>query len=474
MIIIRYIKWQLSAINTDYQIAQQKLTKSPNKNLPNHPMIGIMRGCHEAKGCAVQKYLPRIYDDVLTKRLEAKGAVLIEGAKWCGKTTTALQQAQSVLYMHDPEHKTQNLQLADIRPSELLKGRTPRLVDEWQTAPKLWDAVRFEVDRRDEFGQFILTGSAVPPNLDELSHSGTGRIARLRMRPMSLFESGDSTGEVSLASLFVGNELPVVTSSSGIEAAAFLTCRGGWPKSVGQPNRIALQQALDYLEAVAESDISRADNVQRGRHRIMRLMRSYARMTASQASLGSLQKDMSSSEAMSINTVHANLNALRMIFVIEEMPSWNPSLRSKTAIRVSPTRHFVDPSIATASLGLSPADLINDLKTFGLLFESLCVRDLRAYADALDGEVYHYRDRSGLECDAVLHLRNGSYALIEIKLGGDLLIEEASKTLIALREKIDTDKMKAPAFCMILTATTTHSYTQQNGVHLVPISVLAP
>jgi predicted AAA+ superfamily ATPase len=426
------------------------------------------------KGGDMKEYLPRVYDAVLARRLEAKGAVLVEGAKWCGKTTTALQLANSVMYMQDPETKNQNILLADIRPSELLKGATPRLIDEWQIAKKLWDAIRFEVDQRDAFNQFILTGSSVPPNLDESSHSGTGRIARMRMRPMSLFESGDSTGAVSLKSIFSQGELPVVTSTSTIEAAAFLTCRGGWPKAIGQSDRVALQQAFDYLDSVTDIDISRVDEIGRDKYKAKALMRSYARVVASQASTEALVNDLKESNSMSINTVQSYLRALRMIFVIEEMPAWNPNLRSKAAIRTSSTRHFVDPSIATAALGLGPADLIADLKTFGLLFESLCIRDLRAYADALDGEVYHYRDKSGLECDAVVHLRNGNYGLIEVKLGGDLLIEEGARNLIALKDRIDTGRMKPPAFMMVLAGTVAYSYVRPDGVQVVPVTVLGP
>jgi predicted AAA+ superfamily ATPase len=422
----------------------------------------------------MKQYLPRVYDDVLARRLEAKGAVLVEGAKWTGKTTTSLRQAKSVLYMQDPALRSQNLLLADIRPSELLKGDPPRLIDEWQISPKLWDAVRFEVDSRDEFGQFILTGSAVPTRIDEMFHTGTGRIARMKMRTMSLFESGDSTGAISLKRLFDGEELPVLTSDSTIETIAFLLCRGGWPKAVGQPERIALQQAFDYLDAVVQTDISRVDGVERDSYKAMALMRSYARMISSQTAAESIEEDLRGSDSMSVNTVRSYLTALRKIFVVEDMVAWNPNLRSKTAVRTSPTRHFVDPSIATAALGLGPADLIADLNTFGLLFESLGVRDLRVCADALDGEVYHYRDRSNLECDAVLHLRNGNYGLIEIKLGGDTLIEKGANTLLALQKKIDTKKMKAPSFLMVITGTTPYSYTRDDGVHVVPITCISP
>jgi len=422
----------------------------------------------------MKQYLPRIYDKVLARRLEARGAVLVEGAKWTGKTTTSLRQARSVLYMQNPDTRSQNILLADIRPSELLKGDVPRLIDEWQISPKLWDAVRFEVDLRDKFGQFILTGSAVPANMDKTFHTGTGRISRMRMRTMSLFESGDSTGTVSLQSLFSGEELPVSTSESTIEKTAFLTCRGGWPKAINQTERVALQQAFDYLDAVVQTDISRVDDVERDAYKARALMRSYARMISSQASVESIEEDLKGSDSMSVNTVRAYLGALRKIFVIEDMPAWNPNLRSKTAVRTSPTRHFVDPSIATAALGLGPADLIGDLKTFGLLFESLCVRDLRVYADELDGEVYHYRDKSNLECDAVVHLRNGTYGLIEIKLGGESLIEEGAKTLLALKKKINTKKMKTPSFLMVITGTTPYSYTREDGIQVVPLACIRP
>ena len=420
----------------------------------------------------MKPYMPRIYDDVLARRLEAKGAVLIEGVKWCGKTTTALQQAASVIYMQDPATREQSLMLAEIRPAELLKGETPRLIDEWQQAPKLWDTIRFEVDQRDAFSQFILTGSTVPPDLKEISHSGTGRIARMRMRTMSLYETGDSTGEVSLQSLFEGNELPLAHVDTSLEKAAFFTCRGGWPQAIGQPEHIALQQAFDYIDAVAQTDISSIDGVMRDEYKARSLIRSYARITSSQAAASTIEADLKVSDSMSIDTIQSYVNALRKIFVIEDMPAWNPNLRSKTAIRTSPTRHFVDPSIGTAALGLGPADLIADLETFGLFFESLCVRDLRVYADALVGEVFHYRDKSDRECDAVMHLRNGSYGLIEVKLGGDRQIEEAAQNLLRLKASIDTKKMKEPAFLMVLTGITPYSFARKDGVQVVPLTCL--
>lgn len=421
----------------------------------------------------MKKYLPRVYDDVLKWRLESKGAILVEGPKWCGKTTTAEQSAKSIVYMQDPKSKEQNLRLAQLDPSRLLEGDAPRLVDEWQVAPCLWDAVRYEVDRRDGFGQFILTGSSVPADLGKVDHSGTGRIARMRMRPMALQESGDSSGEVSLARLFEGEEMPIAKANGSLEDLAFLTCRGGWPKAVGCSERVALQQAFDYVDAVAEVDISRVDGVSRNGHYAKILLRSYARMISSQGALTSLQADMrEAGVGLGEAAVSEYVEALRKLFVVEDLAAWNPNLRSKTAIRTSPTRHFADPSIATAALGASPSELMDDLRTFGLIFESLCVRDLRAYSAALDGEVFHYRDKTGLECDAVVRLRNGRYGLVEVKLGGDSLINEGAASLRKLAGRIDTGKMRSPSFLMVLTGTGEYSYPREDGVLVVPVRTL--
>ncbi len=419
-------------------------------------------------------YRKRIADDILKRKLEGKGAVLIEGPKWCGKTTTAEQVATSVLYMDNPQDKEQNITLSEINPSRLLVGETPRLIDEWQLAPKLWDAIRFEVDHRGELGQFILTGSAVPADTKEITHSGTGRFTWLTMRPMSLYESGDSTGEVSLDALFNGAESIDGASKLDIDRLAFLVCRGGWPQAVDMRDEIALDQAMDYLDAVIHSDINRADNVNKNPEKVRRLMRSYARNQGGQVANTVFANDVSANDETRISeeTVASYISALQKIFVIEDMPAWNPNLRSKTAIRSSDTRYYVDPSIAVAALGVGPNDLINDLKTFGFLFETLCVRDLRVFADALNGEVYHYRDKDGQECDAVIHLRNGSYGLIEIKLGGDRLIEVGATSLKAMRDKIDTDKMKAPSFLMVLTGTSNYAYRRNDGVYVVPIGCL--
>jgi predicted AAA+ superfamily ATPase len=420
-------------------------------------------------------YRPRITDNILARKLKGKGAVLIQGPKWCGKTTTAEQMAKSILYMSKPEDVKANLIVADIEPSKLLQGETPRLIDEWQIAPKLWDAVRFEVDHRNSVGQFILTGSAVPLETDEIFHTGTGRFAWIRMRPMTLFESGESSGEVSLKELFNQPEkLLAENKIDNIDRLAFLICRGGWPGAIDMEDDIALEQAFDYFDAIVNTDISRVDNVQRDSERAKRLMKAYSRHQGTQTAYTVLRDDIivNDAESLTEDTVYAYTNALRKIFVIEDMPAWNPNLRSKTAIRTSDTRYFIDPSIATASLGLGPNDLVKDLNTMGLFFETLCVRDLRVYAESLDGQVYHYRDKSGLECDAVVHLRNGSFGLIEIKLGGDKLIEEGAENLKKFRDKIDTDKMKEPSFLMVLTGTGKFAYRREDGVYVVPVGCL--
>lgn len=420
------------------------------------------------------KYKPRITDILIERKLRGKGALLIEGPKWCGKTTTAEQFSKSILYMSKPEDVSSNLIMADINPSKLLEGETPRLIDEWQIAPKIWDAVRFEVDHRENYGHFILTGSAVPPKTDEIFHTGTGRFAWIKMRPMSLYESGESTGEISLKEMFNQPEQLIATNKLNIDDLAFLICRGGWPEAVNMDKDVALDQAFDYYNAIVNTDISRVDDVKRDPERAKRLMKSYARNQGAQTAYTVIRDDIAAndSELITDDTVYAYTNALRKIFVIEDMPAWNPNLRSKTAIRTSDTRYFIDSSIATASLGLGPDDLIKDLNTMGLFFETMCVRDLRIYAESIDGEVFHYRDKSGLECDTIVHLRNGSFGLIEIKLGGDKLIEEGAKNLKTFSNKIDTDKMKAPSFLMVLTGTGNFAYRRDDGVYVVPIGCL--
>ena len=420
------------------------------------------------------KYRPRIADKMLQDRLRRKGAVLIEGPKWCGKTTTAEQQAASVLYMADPKMWKQNLQMASTNAERLLEGDVPRLIDEWQMVPSLWDSARFMVDHREGMGQFIFTGSSVPPSRDKIFHSGTGRFAKLMMRTMSLYESGDSTGDVSLAALFEDASHLDGSSNIDMERMAFLICRGGWPGALELDERDALSQSFDYFDVVCDSDLSRVDDVVRNPNRVKLLMRSYARHQGTMASVGTILADMRANESseLSDNTIYDYIQALKKTFVVEDMPAWNPNLRSKSAIRTSDNRYFVDSSVATAALGVGPNDLLNDLESMGLFFETLAVRDLRVYADALDGQVFHYRDRNGLECDAVVHLRNGNYGLVEIKLGGDPLIDAGAKTLTTLASKIDTTKMKEPSFLMVLTAVGIYPYRRSDGVLVVPIGCL--
>lgn len=422
----------------------------------------------------MEGYYSRIADNELKKRLESSGAVLVQGAKWCGKTTTARNVARSVLFMQDPNRARENLQTSAIYPTRLLEGETPRLIDEWQMAPNLWDAVRFMVDERGKMGQFILTGSAVPVDTGAIHHSGVGRISRLLMRPMTLYESKEANGEVSLGELFRGAKSIEGKSELSFENLAFAICRGGWPQSVVCAREVALRQAYDYYDGVVELDMPRLDGVERNGSRLRRLMRAYARHLGSQSKYSELISDMAANDSGTLSnvTVAGYVEALKKIFVIEDSPAWNVNLRSRTAIRTTDTRYFVDPSIGAAALRIGPGDLLNDLNTMGILFENLCVRDLRVFAEANDGEVYHYRDANGLECDAVIHLHNGKYGLVEIKLGGAENIEVAAKTLNKLADKIDTVKMGEPAFRMVLTGTGEYAYTRLDGVHVVPIGCL--
>lgn len=426
----------------------------------------------------MSEYRPRIADQLLAESLEALGAVLVQGTKWCGKTTTSVHHANSVLYMDDPTQKAQNLALAQTNIKQLLAGATPRVIDEWELAPELWDAARFEVDHRDEHvGQFIFTGSAVPKEKDKekMFHSGAGRFDWITMRPMSLWESGDSTGDVSITDLFDG-AMPEGTSSVDLDRLAFLTCRGGWPGALTLSENAALHVSRAYIKAVVNSDINRVDDVKRDPDLMLRIIRSLARNQGEQIPYTTIRADVINNEKVQLSddTVESYVKVLKKIFLEEDMRAWNPNLRSKTAIRTTDTRYFVDSSIATAALGLGPKDLINDLIDFGFYFETLAVRDLRVYADALEGEVFHYRDKNGLECDAVLHRRNGSYGLIEIKIGGADNIEKGAKTLKDLASKIDTTKMKAPSFMMVVTGIGQYAYRRPDGVCVVPIGCLKP
>ncbi len=420
-------------------------------------------------------YLPRIADDLLAWKLKTSGAVQIEGPKWCGKTSTGKQRAESAVFLQDPDVGPSLLALADSKPSAILDGEKPRLIDEWQMAPQIWDAVRFSVDQGKKRGQFILTGSATPKKRP--AHSGVGRIARLRMRSMSLFETGESTGAVSLKSLFdatqAGSRLDIgAVASLDVTDLAYVACRGGWPQAVTEEDRhVALAQAQNYVTEMLDADIDELEGKRRNSSWLRAIMRSYARNVATEASLSTIMKDMQG-ESPSDVTVADYVDALRRAFVIEDLEAWNPRLRSKTAVRTSPTRHFCDPSVAAAMLGATPDSLLTDFETFGLLFESLCVHDLRAYADALGAEVRHYRDKTGLEADAVVVLPDGRWGAVEVKMGHSR-IDEGAKHLLKLKGRVETSHEGEPSFLMVLTSTQT-AYLREDGVYVVPLAVLAP
>lgn len=419
---------------------------------------------------ATKGYKSRIVDGELRRKLASAGAVLIEGPKWCGKTTTGKQAAKSAVYMTD----RQSMQLAEVSLSSVLRGEAPLLVDEWQVKPELWDAARHEIDHRGERGQFIFTGSATPADRSKILHSGAGRFSWLRMRPMSLWESGESRGEVSLKELFEGKKDIFGESDIEIDELAYLLCRGGWPGALGMSEESALSVSSDYLEAIINADLEWHDGVRRSRERMWWLLRSLARHQGTQTANTMLRDDIAASDGAKIDeeTVANYVDALRCAFVVEDAPAWNPNLRSKTAVRSSAKRYFVDPSIATAALGAGPKDLTEDLNTMGLILETLCMRDLRVYSQGLRGEVYHYRDKSGLECDAVVHLRNGKYGLIEIKLGGERLVEEGAANLKKLADKIDTEKMREPEFMTVITGLGRYAYKREDGVIVAPVGSL--
>ena len=434
------------------------------------------RAIYDIIRAVMAKYRKRIADDILALKLSAMGAVLVEGAKWCGKTTTCERQAKSVLYMADPTDRAENLKLAEMNIGGLLAGERPRLIDEWQDAPQFWDAIRFVVDHEDGDGLFILTGSAVPPDMQKISHSGTGRFARIKMRPMSLWESGESTGEVSLSALF-DDVKPngVAAHAFSLEEMAFAICRGGWPQTIGRSGVRALVTAQEYVEGLVESDISRVDGITRNPDRVRRLLKSCARLQGTQASLSAVRKDMLANDMRGLDedTIESYLTALKKIFVVEDLDAWCPSLRAKGSIRTTATRYFVDPSIAAAALGAGPGDMMNDLRTFGFFFEALAIRDLRVYMDSMRGRVEKYHDKTGLECDAVLHLPNGKYALVEIKLGGETLIAEGVDALGKLDMLIKGKGLPPPMFKMVLTATGKHAYSERDTV-ICPIGALKP
>ena len=426
-------------------------------------------------------YRKRIADALLAEKLSYMGAVLVQGPKWCGKTTTSRQAVRSEVSLEDSVKGKSNRILAQTRPDKLLEGAIPRLIDEWQEGPLLWDAVRSAVDRGGR-GMYVLTGSAVPPEIDDDEervprHTGTGRIARLTMRPMSLWESGESTGEVSMEKLFAGEDVTGAKSGLELEDVCELICRGGWPGALGLSGRVARGPAKEYYAAIVESDISRVDRTLRDPGRVDRLMRSLARLQGTQSSASVICADMraNDSDTLTEDTVYSYLAALRRIFVTEDMRAWCPNLRCKTPLRTTDTRYYTDPSIAAAAMGLGPGDLMNDLPTLGLFFETLAVRDLRTCAEALGGSVFHYLDKSGLECDAIVRLENGSYGLVEVKIGGDALIEKGVKTLDSLSAKIDTTRMPSPSFRMVLVANGDIAYRRkEDGIIVCPIGCLRP
>ncbi len=426
------------------------------------------------------EYLPRIADKILKDRLNAFGAVLIEGPKWCGKTTTATQQANSIIRLQDPDMREAYMATAQTRPSNLLKGETPKLIDEWQDAPVLWDAVRVAVDDRHKNGQFILTGSNSVDS-EKIHHSGTGRIARIRMQPMSLFESGESTGEISLRQLFADEQYQIggETSPITVNDIIFAACRGGWPASLISDDRAAqLSVAHGYLEGLLFEDISRIDNVKRDPVIAEAILRSYARNISTLAKKSSMIKDVIAiTETCSQNTFDDYVSALTRLFVIQDIDAWSPAVRSATSIRKGKKRGFIDPSIPIAILGLSPEQLEMDLKTFGFLFECLCMRDLRAYSQAIGGKISYYHDRYDLEADGVLHLSDGKYALLEFKLGSDE-IEKGATHLLEIKRLVkeynDKEKqirLREPDLLMVVTAGPI-AYARPDGVKVIPLGCL--
>lgn len=417
----------------------------------------------------MKRYLPRLVDELLREELEAFGAVLIAGPKWCGKTTTGLNQAKSSLFLQNPDEREQYLKLADVKPSFLLEGDNPRLIDEWQDAPQLWDSVRFSVDRRAESGLYILTGST---SVDEslIAHSGTGRISRLIMRTMSLFESGDSSGEVRISDLLKGKEV-VGKSPHSIETIAELIVGGGWPASVDKPLKVKQKQVAGYCKAIVNTEISTSDGIRRDSEKVHQVLRSYSRHISSQATIQTITGDIAQNfDSINRKTVGEYLEALQKIFVIEDLKAWSPKLRSKAVISTSAVRHFVDPAIAAYFLDAHPKDLLNDLETMGFLFESLVVRDLRIYTESLGGRVFHYRDHSGQEADAILHFKNGQWAAVEVKLG-NRAIEEGAESLKKLADKIDSDSMNPPSFLAVITGNG-YAYRREDGVYVIPIGCL--
>lgn len=425
----------------------------------------------------IESYRPRIADNILQRKLHTSGAVLIVGPKWCGKTWTALNQANSVIYMQDPDKRSSYLKMAQTAPSFLLKGEKPRLIDEWQIATVLWDAVRFAVDQTPEKGQYILTGSVVVDSDDDMlpdekmEHTGTGRISRIRMRPMSLYESGESNGTVSLKDLFDGNYEIVARSELTIEDIAYAICRGGWPACLHLDKEYALDVAKDYVEAVCEKDATTIDKSQKDPDRVRSILKSLARNISTMTTDRTIMGDVKANDtSITDKTLEVYLRALRKLYIIEDVKAWQPTLRSKTGIRTSSKRQFVDPSIAVAAIGTSPSGILEDFNYFGFLFESLCARDLRVYSEPLRGSIRHYHDNNDLEADIIICLEDGRWAAVEVKLGSRE-IEEGASNLIKLASNIDNLRQPVPSFLMVLTGGE-FAYRRDDGVYVVPIGCL--
>ncbi len=420
-------------------------------------------------------YYERLIEKEIERKLKSSGAVLVAGPKFCGKTTTCMKYQKSFVKLNTK----QAIAMARMNPGGVLDGETPRLIDEWQKAPDIWNQVKDDLDFHYEFGKYILTGSSTPADKTEVHHSGAGRITPVRMRPMSLWESKDSKGTVSLAELFKGGK-PIpwdLNPDFSLSDVAHLICRGGWPISVLAPKEIAIEITKNYYNGLFVFEDCENERFRNKNPEIMKMIvRSYARHISTEAAVSTIIADVrqSNERTMDTKTYDDYNEALNDIFIIEDMPAWNPNIRSKTSIRSTPTRHFVDTSIACRALGAGPEDLLHDLESFGLFFEDMAVRDLRIYSDMLGGEVRHYRDNAGLECDAVIHLENGSWGAVEIKLGGDDLIEAGASSLKLLKAKIEEkSNEKSPSFLMVLTAVG-GAYQREDGVFVVPINLLKP
>lgn len=420
-----------------------------------------------------ERYLKRIIDDELNEYLEMIGAILIVGPKWCGKTTTAEQHANSVLRLQDPDKNKNYLKIADIKPSKLLEGEKPRLIDEWQMAPMLWDSVRNSVDQLHKQGLYILTGSTSVDD-SKIMHSGTGRIHRLLMLPMSLYESEESNGKICIMDLFKNPNMDIngIKSDLSIEDLIYASCRGGWPESLNlKSNKAQLFVVYSYITSICENDIITVDGVKRDPERVRKILESYARNVSTLAKNTTILNDIKSNyEDISEATYYSYINALKRLFVIKDIPAWSPNIRSSSAIRSNHKKEFIDPSISVAALNLNPESLMNDLNTFGFIFENLCIRDLSVYTSSEGGKISYYHDRYGLEADCILHLRNGDYALIEFKLGNKE-IDKGAKNLLELNDLIKTKNIREPKFLAIITGGE-FAYTREDGVKVLPIGCL--